>query len=145
MKYYITDVNGNRVPVEGGGFLDITENVVAAKTLTVEDSGKYFRLVSAGTAGHNITLPALTKGLSYKFSLAKLTATTAWTITCPTAVINGYVSVNYATIAADSESLVTFAHAADTIGDWVELKCNGTTWDIYGVGSLAGAITVTAP
>ncbi len=83
--------------------------------------------------------------ISFKFSLQKLTAVTAWTITCPTAVVNGYVSVNYATIAAANESLVTFAHAADTIGDFVEMKCNGTTWDIYGVGNLAGAITVTAP
>lgn len=124
---------------------EVIDTLVAAKTLTAADSGTHYRLVGASTIGYNIDLPALEDGLNFKFSLQKLTATTAWTITCPTAVINGYVSVNYATIAAANESLVTFAHAADTIGDWVELKCNGTTWDIYGVASQTVGITVTAP
>ena len=125
--------------------LEVIETLAAAKVLTAADSGKHFRLVGASTIGYNIDLPALEDGLSFKFSLQKLTATTAWTITCPTAVINGYVSVAYATVPAASESLVTFAHAADTIGDWVELKCNGTTWDIFGVASVTAGITVTAP
>jgi hypothetical protein len=120
------------------------ETLTIAKVLTAQDSGKTFRLVGA-TTGADITLPALEAGLNFRFEVGALFATTAWTITAATAVIEGFVSVNYATIPAANESLITFAFGAETIGDWCHLLCDGTSWNIYGVASLAGGITVTSP
>jgi len=131
-------------PVTRG--LEKVETLTAAKTLTPGDSGKTFYLVGASTVGYNITLPAVTNsGCEYTFVLKKLTATTAWTITAATAVIQGIINVNYASVVATNESLITFAHTADTLGDTIHLISDGTSWHVDGFANQTVGITVTAP
>ena len=58
--------------------------------------------------------------------------------------IQGGVIVNSVNVPGADENTITFAHAADTIGDFVELNCDGTNWYVFGLGTTAGAITLTA-
>jgi len=119
------------------------ETLSAAATLTAEDSGKL--LILSAAAGAQVTLPAVatSAGFSYKFVVGATFATTAWTIKAATSVIQGGAIVNSVNVPAANENTITFAHAAETVGDFVELKCDGTNWYVFGLGTSAGAITLT--
>jgi hypothetical protein len=119
------------------------ETLSAAATLTAEDSGKLLILNAA--AGAEVTLPAVatSAGHYYKFVVGAAFATTAWTIKAATSVIQGGVIVNSVNVPAANENTITFAHAAETVGDFVELNCDGTNWYVSGLGTAAGAITLT--
>ena len=121
----------------------ISETLTGATTLTAEDSGKSFSLNAA--AGAQITLPAVatSAGFRYRFTVAALFATTAWTIKAATNKIQGGVIVNSGNVPGADENTITFSASADTIGDFVELNCDGTNWYVFGLGTAAGAITLT--
>ena len=121
----------------------LVETLTGATTLTAEDSGKSFTLRAA--AGAQITLPAVatSAGFRFRFTVGQLFATTAWTIKAASNVIQGGVIVNSVNVPGADENTITFAHAADTIGDFVELNCDGTNWYVFGLGTAAGAITLT--
>lgn len=121
----------------------LSETLTAATTLTAEDSSKSFILNAA--AGAQITLPAVatSAGFKYRFTVGALFATTAWTVKAASAVINGGAIVNSVFVASANRNTITFAHAADTIGDFVELECDGTNWYVSGNGASTGAITFT--
>ena len=123
--------------------LNVVENITGAITLDAEDSGKVFILKAA--TGAQITLPAVASsaGHNYRFIVGQLFATTAWTIKAASNVIQGGVNVNSVNVPGADENTITFAHAADTVGDFVELKCDGTNWYVSGLGTAAGAITLT--
>jgi hypothetical protein len=122
----------------------LVETLTGATTLTAEDSDKSFYLNAA--AGAQITLPAVatSAGFRFRFTVAALFATTAWTIKAATNKIQGGVIVNSVNVPGADENTITFAHAADTIGDFVELNCDGTNWYVFGLGTASGAITLTA-
>lgn len=143
MGYLITQADGSRVPFADGGNLLSIEVVSAAKTLVTEDSGKVFSLQAA--TGAEIGLPATpVKGWNAKFIVGLNFITTAWTIVSPTKVIQGTVIVNGASVIGVNEDIVTFAHAAENVGDYVGLMFDGTNYIVYGVGSAAASITLTA-
>lgn len=121
----------------------LSETLTGATTLTAEDSGKSFSLNAA--AGAQITLPAVatSAGFRYRFTVAALFATTAWTIKAATNKIQGGVIVNSVNVPGADENTITFSASADTIGDFVELNCDGTNWYVFGLGTAAGAITLT--
>ena len=141
--YYITDGNGNRVPAQEGGNLAKAGIITEATALRVEDSGSEFILSAA--AGAAITLPSVLSSWKFKFRVGLAFDTTDWTIVSATNVIQGYASVNYATIAAEDENTISFVATAETVGDWVEVVCDGTSIHAYGSGNSAGSITFTAP
>lgn len=118
------------------------ETIAAAKTLTTSDSAKVFVLSAA--AGAAITLPALTSGLYFKFIVGSAFETTDWTIVSSTNVIQGSVLVNGAHVAGADENTVSFVASAESVGDFVELVCDGTNWYVNGSGVTAGSITLTA-
>ena len=120
-----------------------TQVISSATTLSGADSGKYFSLNAA--AGAQITLPAVatSAGFNFKFTVQALFATTAWTIKAATNVIQGGVIVNSVNVLAGDENTITFSASADTIGDFVELHCDGVNWYVSGVAASAGAITLT--
>jgi hypothetical protein len=70
-------------------------------------------------------------------------ATTAWTIKAATNKIQGGVIVNSTNVPGADENTITFSASADTIGDFVELVGDGTNWYVFGLGTSAGAITLT--
>jgi hypothetical protein len=120
-----------------------TSVISSATTLSAADSGKQFSLNAA--AGAQITLPAVatSAGLNFRFTVQALFATTAWTIKAATNVIQGGAIVNSVNVPAADENTITFATAADTIGDFVQLNCDGVNWYVSGVGHTAAAITFT--
>lgn len=119
--------------------------ITAARALTVDESGNVFPLNLA--AGVALTLPAVAtaKGVKYKFYVQTAFATTAYTIVSTGNVIQGGAIVNSVNVPAANENTITFAANAETIGDWLELECDGVYWYAKGVGTAAGAITFTAP
>jgi hypothetical protein len=121
----------------------VTETLTGATTLTAEDSGKVFILNAA--AGAQVTLPAVADaaGQNYRFIVGALFATTAWTIKAASNKIQGGVIVDSVNVPAADENTITFSASADTIGDFVELNCDGTNWYVFGLGTSAGAITLT--
>ena len=123
--------------------IGLVETLTGATTLTAEDSSKSFSLNAA--AGAQITLPAVatSAGFRYRFTVAALFATTAWTIKAATNKIQGGVIVNSVNVPGADENTITFSASADTIGDFVELNCDGTNWYVFGLGTAAGAITLT--
>lgn len=125
-----------------GGVAGVMTPTVAF-ALTRADSGKTIFLNAA--AGFAITLPALAAGLKFKFVTAAAFATTDFTIVTPGGVnvIQGGAIVNSTYVPAVNEDSINFICTAETIGDVIELECDGTNWLVNGVGAGAGAITFT--
>ena len=115
------------------------ETIAAAKTLTQSDSGKVFILNAA--AGAAITLPALKSGFNAKFITGAAFATTDWTIVAPSAIGQGGAIVNSVFLPAANETTITLVATAETVGDYLEITCDGTNYYINGLGAAAGAIT----
>ena len=86
---------------------------------------------------------ATSAGFNFRFTVQALFATTAWTIKAATNVIQGGVIVNSVNVLAGDENTITFSASADTIGDFVQLHCDGVNWYVSGVAASAGAITLT--
>jgi hypothetical protein len=120
-----------------------TSVISAATTLSAADSGRHYSLNAA--AGAQITLPAVatSAGINFRFTVQALFATTAWTIKAASNVIQGGVIVNSVNVPGADENTITFSASADTIGDFVQLSCDGVYWYVSGVGTAAGAITLT--
>ena len=120
-----------------------SETPTAVTDLTGVDSGKTIYLNAA--EGFAIGLPTLAAGLKFKFVVGAAFATTDFTIVASTNVIQGGAIVNSVFVPAVTENTISFVATAETIGDYVELECDGTNWIVSGVGAAAGAITFTAP
>lgn len=120
------------------------EAVTGAVTLTAEDSGKV--LILKASAGAQITLPAVatSAGLRFKFIVGQLFATTNWTVLAASNVIEGSVLVAGAHVAGVNENTISFVASAESVGDFAELVCDGTSWYVNGSGVSAGSITLTA-
>ena len=128
---------GNRdVPVEIIG---------AARTVLASETGTTFILTTSGTDGAAITLPAAKIGLNYRFVTGSAFATTNWTIVSATDTIEGHADVAAAHVPAENENTISFVATAETIGDYVEIFSDGTSWFVSGVGETSGSITFTAP
>lgn len=138
MKYYITDVNGNQVPAEGGGALANVEVVSADKTLRVEDSGKTILLDEIGEA---ILLPAPTAGVKYKFIVTEDVETTSWTVVATGALIFGSVTEAGLVQLASAETTITIVFTKSIVGDWFTLESDGTNWYLAGQLSVAASLT----
>jgi hypothetical protein len=96
-------------------------------------------------AGAQITLPAVatSAGLNFRFTVQALFATTAWTIKAASNCIQGGVIVNSTNVPGADENTITFSASADTIGDFVQLYCDGVNWYVSGKGTSASSITLT--
>ena len=120
------------------------EAVTGATTLTAEDSGKVLILKAA--AGAQITLPAVatSAGLRFKFIVGLAFATTNWTVKAATNVIEGGIDVNSSNVPAVNENTISFVASAESVGDFIDLVCDGTNWYVSGNATTTGAITATA-
>ena len=119
-----------------------TDVIAAVTTLTAATSGTSYDLTAA--AGAAVTLPALEAGLNFRFVVGSAFATTNWTVVSTTNVINGNALVAGAHVAGASENTISFVASAESVGDWVDLYCNGTLWFAKGSGVTTGSITFTA-
>jgi len=117
-------------------------NITAATALTKYQSGQTFILKAA--AGAAITLPAVADKWDFRFITGLAFATTAWTITAATQVIQGGAIVNSTFVPAANENVITFVATAETLGDYIDVVSDGTNIYVNGVATAAGAITFTA-
>jgi hypothetical protein len=95
-----------------------------------------------GAAGDDFTLPAPANGCRVRFIVDSAFASTSMTIVTNSSanVIQGSIDVNSTRAACASSDTVTFLHSAETVGDWVEVVSDGTSWFINGVGVLASSV-----
>lgn len=122
----------------------VIQTITGAIVLTQGDSGKDFTL--SASEGAEIELPAVAqKGFKARFTVGSAFATTNWTITSATNVIQGSADVNSTLVPASNENTISFVATAETIGDFMEIHSDGTNFYAYGIGAGAGAITFTAP
>tara|TARA_R110000772_G_scaffold239103_2_gene351114 strand:- start:439 stop:837 length:399 start_codon:yes stop_codon:yes gene_type:complete len=121
---------------------ETVETVSAARVLTSADSG--LTLILNAAAGVEIELPAIESGLNFKIIVGAVFATTDWTIASADDDISGGSIVNSVFVPASLENTVTFVASAETVGDYVDITCDGTAYFVNGVGALAGSITFTA-
>jgi len=136
------------VGVEGEfNYLESNETNTVDTTLTVAESGK---VIYIGTAGVDLTLPAAASsaGVTYRVVASAAFATTNMTITGGAAdasddLIFGALEVAGAVVACSAEDTISFVNTAESVGDFVELRSNGTNWLVTGQATLAGGITCT--
>ena len=139
-----THFSGN--VVQGAGSV---EKIVAATTLTAEDSGKV--LILDATDGATITLPAIKAGMRFKFVVGSTFANTNWIVDSAEGDnINGIISDMGSTVAgvpAAGEDQINFVASAETVGDWIELIADdyNSQWFVSGACSANGGITATDP
>lgn len=139
--FYVTDVSGNRVPAMEGGYLSFTKDITDDTTLTVEDSGKVCVLKAA--AGAAVTLPDSAVTWNFRFVTGLAFGTSNWTITADDIIVQGGAIVNSTFVPAANENTINFVNTADTLGDFVDVVCDGTNIYVSGVGASAGSITFT--
>ena len=110
---------------------DDYELVSASGSLNLSDSGKVFKI--SGT-GYTMTLPAPSAGFKVKF-IVSAAFSTDFVVQSPSSnrdTINGGVIVNGAIVEADAES----------VGDFIEIHSDGTSYFLFGNGNAASSITV---
>tara|TARA_R100001443_G_scaffold1177_2_gene4486 strand:- start:5698 stop:6114 length:417 start_codon:yes stop_codon:yes gene_type:complete len=120
---------------------DDYELVSASASLNLSDSGKVFKI--SGT-GYTMTLPAPTAGWKAKF-VVSAAFSTDFVVQSPADnrdTINGGVIVNGAIVEADAVDRVTFEDDAESIGDYIEIHSDGTSYFLSGNGNAASSISV---
>ena len=117
------------------------ETLTAATTLTAADSGRTYLI--SGT-GYTVTLPAPHAGFNVKFIVAAAfsTATVIKTPADNRDTLNGGVIVNGAIVESDATDRVTFEDDAESVGDFIEISSDGTSFFLFGNGNAASSITV---
>ncbi len=140
------DANGTDVfsVTESGSLMyrELTESPVADPALTAAESGKTIYL--AGT-GHTVTLPAVANGLVFRFVISGAFGTDYVITPAAVDLIAGSLNVNGANVDCDVGDTLTFEDGVEDIGDFVELRSNGTLWFIGGSqGQAASSITCQA-
>jgi hypothetical protein len=119
----------------------------ATTTLRITDSGTTYYL--ATTTGNVIVLPAVAsaKGVVYRFVVSTAFATTNWIIDSAEGDnIEGTLLVAGAVVDCDAEDQINFVHDGENLGDYVELRSDGSKWFIGDSGALtASKLTCTDP
>jgi hypothetical protein len=111
----------------------------ASTTLTVAQSGSTFNL---GTAGVNLTLPAVASsaGVRYKFVISAAYATDNITVTSAAGDdIEGSLIVAGAVVDCDANDVITSVADGENLGDFFEIFSNGTKWFIGQSGALTAS------
>ena len=123
--------------------------ISAAYTVKESDNGAIHTLDAAGGAA--VTLPALAKGLRYKFVVAAAFASTNWVVSSSEGDnINGIIAdmgTTVAVVLAAGEDQINFVESAESIGDYVEFiaDVDNSQWIVNGMCGVNGGITATDP
>lgn len=120
-------------------------SVIATTTLTAANSGTTYYISASGTA---IVLPAVTNtGATYRFVIGGAVDTGNVIITSAEGDnIDGTLIVAGAVVDCRGEDFVNFIADGEQLGDYVEVRSNGTQWFIGDSGVLTAAkMTCTDP
>jgi hypothetical protein len=122
------------------------ETVLAARTLTNDESGKVFMLDSAGGA-YAVTLPtALEDGVYWKFVVSEETPTGAITIAAGSAI----VSMVMKDAGGDASNSTAGTQVSNVIigtsaqkGDYINIMAVGNEWVAECLSSINDAVTTS--
>jgi hypothetical protein len=124
----------------------LTETVAEANVIAASESGTVFFLNDATEFAS--TLPAPAAGLHFTFIVTGAPAGADYTITT-NAGANIILGMVVASTGGDEDSetsgcdTISFVGGTSTVGDKVDVYCDGTNWFAYGICDAAGAITLT--
>jgi len=135
-----TTLSGAVTLKEAAATISTTTSVTAAQ------SGTTF-YVTGATTGATVTLPAATAGLIYRFVIGGAFGTNNVIIDSAEGDnVEGTLIVAGAVVDCDAEDQINFIADGENIGDYVELRSDGTQWLIGSSGALTGAkLTCTDP
>ena len=133
----------------GRVFFNTRENIqslTAAYVVIPSDSSKTFVLNAA--AGVAITLPAVAdmgEGWNCRFIVGTAFDTSNWQITATDAIMKGGINELETDDTEDHPSSVgattiDVVHSLETVGDYVDLVCDGTSIFFRGQSKLGGSI-----
>ena len=123
---------------DGAYIFNMNDSSASSHTLDMGDSGKIYMLYS--TVARTITLPAVAAGLKFKFIATDTTADSSITPGEGTALFKGGAEAGDAYLTLAGTTIIV--EAAATVGDYVELICDGTYWYVSGHGSHDGSFSV---
>lgn len=138
----LTNVNLGAVGT-GLSVFEQTATVSAATTLTTEDSNK---TVYVDTTGAAYTLPAVasSNGVVIRFVVGAAFSTNAVITSAEGDNIEGALIVAGAVVDCDANDVITFVADGENLGDFVEIRSNGSKWFIGASGALtASKLTCT--
>src|SRR3989338_3482439 len=120
-------------------YFEDTEAVTADNTLTVAESGNTFYLSGAAAT---TTLPATasSNGVVFRFVVAaSVTGNIVVTTPSNADTIEGALIVAGAVVDCDAEDAIIVVADGENLGDYFELRSNGTKWFIGSSGALTTA------
>jgi len=118
---------------------NMNDSSASSHTLSMGDSGKTYMLYS--TVARTITLPAVKAGLKFKFIATDTTADSSIATSEGTALLKGGAEAgnSYLTLAGTT----IIVEAAASVGDHLELVCDGTYWYVSGHSAAGAGFSVT--
>tara|TARA_B100001123_G_C15071649_1_gene931853 strand:- start:237 stop:662 length:426 start_codon:yes stop_codon:yes gene_type:complete len=111
----------------------------SSHTLSMKDSGKTYFLES--TVARTITLPAVKAGLKFKFIATDTTADSSIATSEGTALLKGGAECGDAYLTLAGTTIIV--EAAGSVGDWLEMVCDGTYWYVSGHGAHDASFSVS--
>ena len=124
---------------DGAYMFNMNNSAASSHTLDMGDSGKVYMLSS--TVARTITLPAVAAGLKFKFIATDTTADSSITTSEGTALFKGGAEAGNSYLTLAGTTIVV--EAAATVGDWLELVCDGTYWYVSGHGAHDASFSVS--
>tara|TARA_R110002060_G_C2036957_1_gene93729 strand:+ start:79 stop:507 length:429 start_codon:yes stop_codon:yes gene_type:complete len=122
------------------------ETVLAARTLTNDESGKVFMLDSAGGA-YAVTLPtALEDGVYWKFVVSEETPTGAITIAAGSAIVSMVMKDaggNASNSTAGTQVSNVIIGTSAQKGDYINIMAAGAEWVAECLSSIDDAVTTS--
>ena len=112
----------------------------ADTTLNHSHSGKTILL---DATGEQITLPAVSAGLNFRFVCSVAVTGSNWTIINGADVMYGSAMVASTVVACSQKDIVTLVADKFLPGDFVTLESDGTNWYVYGAAVTTAGITFT--
>lgn len=139
------EVRGTTLTITSGSLFGATSITATTDTLTSADFGTTIFLNAA--SGTTVTLPAATNGGFLRFALTTLFDTANIILDSAEGDnIEGTLNVAGVLVPCAGEDQINLVSSAETVGDFVELTSNGTSWFILGnTASSTGGMTCTDP
>jgi len=111
----------------------------SSHTLGMNDSGKTYFLESS--VARTITLPAVKAGCNFKFIATDTTADSSITTSEGTALLKGGAECGDAYLTLAGTTIIV--EAAGSVGDHLEMVCDGTYWYVSGHGAHDASFSVS--
>ena len=113
---------------QGEYYFTMDSSTASSHTLGMNDSGKTYFIES--TVARTITLPAVKAGCNFKFIATDTTADSSIATSEGTALLKGGAEAGDAYLTLAGTTIIV--EAAASVGDHLEMVCDGTYWYVSG-------------